>query len=144
MWHYDYRILKIYVGDDDYWDGDTVRFLLDEGRRSMFSVKVRLGDIDTWEVRKPRGVSDLRIIEEHKRRGRAAKEAMAQWLLQEQAAGHTLWVRSLDINEFDNFGRLLGAVFSSRPDGSVWSLASYLEENGHAKYDLTEKDLLDG
>jgi len=141
MWNYDYRILKAELDSDDYYDGDTFSATLDNGRRSRFDTRIRLGDIDTWEVKKPRGVSDLLIIAEHKRRGRLAKEAMAEWVRSEMAAGNTVWVRSLDINEFDNFGRLLGAVYSSHSDGTVASLGVHLHENGHAKYELTHEDL---
>jgi hypothetical protein len=88
-------------------------------------------------------VADPLIIAEHKRRGRLAKDAMAAWVKAELAAGHVLWVRSLDINEYDNFGRLLGAIYSNRADGTVASLGEYLTENGHAKYELTHEDLSD-
>lgn len=141
MWNYDYRILNVKLGSDDYFDGDTFSATLDDGRRSRFDTKIRLGDIDTWEVRKPRGVSDPLLIEEHKRRGEAAKAAMALWMQNQMDLGHMLWVRSLDINEFDNFGRLLGAVYARRPDGSDIGLADYLVDNGHTKHELTHEDL---
>lgn len=141
MWSYDYRILDVKLSANDYFDGDTFSVTLDNGRRSRFDTKIRLGDIDTWEVRKPRGVDDPFIIEEHKRRGKAAKTAMALWMQNQQDLGHILWVRSLDINEFDNFGRLLGAVYARRPDGSDLSLSEYLRENGHEKYELTLEDI---
>jgi len=141
MWNYDYRILDAKLSASDYFDGDTFSATLDNGRRSRFDTKIRLGDIDTWEVRKPRGVDDPLLIEEHKRRGQAAKAAMALWMQNQQDLGHMLWVRSLDINEYDNFGRLLGAVYARRPDGSDLSLSDYLRENGHEKSELTLEDL---
>ena len=141
MWNYDYRILEVELDSEDYYDGDTFSATLDDGRRSRFDTRIRLGDIDTWEVKKPRHISDIRIITEHKRRGQLAKAAMASWIKSEMYAGNVVWVRSLDINEFDNFGRLLGAVSSRQPDGSNKSLAEYLKANGHAKYELTEEDL---
>lgn len=141
MWNYDYRILKVELDSSDYFDGDTFSATLDDGRRARFDTRIRLGDIDTWEVKKPRSVSDPRIITEHKRRGQLAKHAMANWIRKEMSAGNVVWVRSLDINEFDNFGRLLGAVYSRQSDGTNLSLSEYLNEHGHAKYPLTEEDL---
>jgi endonuclease YncB( thermonuclease family) len=141
MWNYDYRILDVKLGASDYFDGDTFSATLDNGRRSRFDTKIRLGDIDTWEIRKPRGLDDALLIEEHKKRGKAAKAAMALWMQNQRDLGNTLWVRSLDINEFDNFGRLLGAVYARRPDGSNISLGDYLREHGHEKYELTHADL---
>lgn len=141
MWYYDYRIIEAKLSADDYFDGDTFTAILDDGVRRTWTTRIRLGDIDTWEVKKPRGVTDERIIAEHKRRGQAAKAEMALWMTNQRDLGHILWVRSLDINEFDNFGRLLGAVYARRPDGSDLSLAAFLKENGHEKYELTEADL---
>lgn len=135
-WNYDYRILKVKLSPDDYFDGDTFSATLDNGRRTRFDTRIRLGDIDTWELKKPRGMSDPAIIQEHKHRGRLAKEAMANWIKAEMAAGNTIWVRSLSIKEFDNFGRMLGVVYSRQPDGTDKSLADYLRENGHEKKEL--------
>lgn len=141
MWYYDYRILDAKLGAADYFDGDTFVAVLDTSVRRTWTVRIRLGDIDTWEVKKPHNMTDVRLIEEHKRRGRAAKADMALWMINQRDLGHILWVRSLDINEFDNFGRLLGSVYARRLDGSDISLAAYLREQGHEKYDLTEADL---
>lgn len=141
MWNYDYRITSVALDVDDYYDGDTFSATLDNGRRSRFDTRIRLGDIDTWETRKPRGVSDKRLIEEHKKRGFLAKAALSAWLHNEFRLGNTVWVRSLSINEFDNFGRLLGAIYSRQPDGTDKSLAAYLKEHGHQKYKLGLVDL---
>ncbi len=142
-WNYDYRVLHANLDPrTDYWDGDTVTCVLDDGVRRTWTIRIRLGDIDTWEVTK-RGVPEEgELADEHKRRGKLAKEAVRDWFLTHLPLG-VVWVRSMSIREFDSFGRLLGAFHCSH-DGHASptdSLAEFLRAGGHEKRALTMADL---
>jgi len=104
-------------------DGDTLDVVLDQGFYSTIKVRVRVADVDTWEVF---GVNRDPV------RGPAASRATAGWLA--ERAGH-VGVQTFRAHwsvpvPRGGFGRWLGIVYDLRT-GDV--LADWLIANGHDK-----------
>ena len=132
---YEFKVLTFY--DDKYADGDSFWLEIQRSFRDKKDIKCRLLGFDTWEIRKPRGETDEAVITEHKHRGRLAKDFTINWLKTYTERDDCLvWVRTHDISEWDNFGRVLCEVFVDLPDDTTRTLVDDLRENGHEKGEL--------
>ena len=107
MYNYNAKLLRVV-------DGDTIDFMTDLGFGVFKKIRVRLHDIDTWEMRG-----------ENKEKGKAAKVFVEQFLSNQ---------KNITIKTFKDktgkYGRYLAKVFIN--DGSV-NLGEELAKNGHRK-----------
>lgn len=127
-WQPTYEFKVALFREDKYYDGDSFWLYIKKSFRDSKTIKCRLKDLDTWEVRLSKNVD-----EEHKAKGLLAKDFTGKWFTDHLAAGNLVWIRTHDIKEWDNFGRILCEVFVDLPDGTTVSLAEDLQKNGHEK-----------
>jgi endonuclease YncB( thermonuclease family) len=113
---------------DKYYDGDSFWLFIKRSFRDDKTIKCRLKDVDTWEIRKSKNVDD-----EHKAKGLLAKSFTGDFFVSHLEQGHVVWVRTHSIQEWDSFGRVLCEVFVDLPDGTTITLAEELRKNGHEK-----------
>jgi endonuclease YncB( thermonuclease family) len=114
---------------DKYYDGDSFWLFIKRSFRDDKTINCRLLGIDTWEIRKSSTVD-----EEHKRKGLSAKLFTGSFLSNHMVAkDHIVWIRTHDIREWDNFGRILCELFVDLPDGTTLNLVDELRKNGHEK-----------
>lgn len=123
---YEYRVLDV----PRVIDGDTFDFDLDLGFYAILRIRVRLADIDTYEIF-GRNAHPL---------GQPAKQAADEWMAQ-RLESKTLRVRTMAGNSNvpigdGSFGRWLGEVY----DGQTGELlADSLKEAGFDKVDSVRK-----
>lgn len=114
---YEYRVLRV----PRVIDGDTFDFDLDLGFYAVLRIRVRLADIDTYEIF-GRYVHEL---------GHVAKYESAEWLSKRLERG-TLRVRTLEgtpqtPTSDGGFGRWLGIVYDAETDEL---LSEFLKDAG--------------
>jgi len=107
-------------------DGDTVQStILMPWGLGLVDRFVRLLDYDAWEIHRRRGgqvISDAEIA-----KGLVAKQALTDLCAKATSASVERGPR-----DFDDFGRVLGRLFLTTPDGEI-NVAEWMTAHGHTR-----------
>jgi endonuclease YncB( thermonuclease family) len=121
-WAREYNVIAVH----EVTDGDTIVVSLDLGLDvTLANQKVRLGDIDTPELRPPKDQPDREL---EITRAQAARAFLADML-----KGQIIVIRTDDRKERESFERILAQVFIVEADGSLKSVAAAMLAAGHAE-----------
>lgn len=108
----------------DVYDGDTFTVVIEVGFGIQLLQKVRLADVDAWEVRG-----------EEREAGLKARDYVRDLILHKRVTLITTWPE-----EYGSFRRLIGDIYFPKEDKV---LSQLLIENGHAEFAIYETHVLD-